>query len=455
MGNDQGDASERRKILHTTCGTPNYVCPEVLESRGYDGCKADVWSIGVVLYTLLSGLLPFEEETIAALFAKIKSAQYTTPSSLSPEAKDLISRILVADPDKRITLAEMSNHPWMLGPTKSPGITPPSKTPKEKKCKHHHHHQQQQLDKSRARNKAGSAVDAAGPGTNHGHATTDDEHKRQRECGGGGDDENTDTSNKAKGKSEEEEGSSSSGSHRGSCNHRARDRNNHQQHHRGGGGGGGDSIGLSNPAAAAATTTTFSTDGVDGGLPQPPLPPEMSEEQRDLYGEACSPDLVNALEIAVSRALTRPSPNLTLTPTAPSEEEHGGFVPASNNSINNKNNTLSLLDPNTLPAVDSDTGSGGRGQARQQTAVESAAASSSVVIGNGNPHQQQQQQHEEDECKEGLSAAAAVSESTTTTTATVGAAVTAKAKPVQELQQQDRADEVGIAHQGCAACVIS
>lgn len=101
-------------MLHTTCGTPNYVAPEVLGKDGYDGKKADVWSVGVILYVLLAGYLPFDENTMAALFQKIKNAEFDFPDWFTPEAKDLISKILVPDPQKRPKLSDIKNHPWML-----------------------------------------------------------------------------------------------------------------------------------------------------------------------------------------------------------------------------------------------------------------------------------------------------------------------------------------------------
>jgi serine/threonine protein kinase len=121
IGDADGDGGQRAELLHTTCGTPNYVAPEVLGKDGYDGKKADVWSIGVILYVLLAGYLPFDENTMAALFSKIKSADYEFPDWFSPEARDLIATILVPDPHKRPRIAELRSHPWMRhadsGPT--------------------------------------------------------------------------------------------------------------------------------------------------------------------------------------------------------------------------------------------------------------------------------------------------------------------------------------------------
>lgn len=115
VGDADGEGTSRTELLHTTCGTPNYVAPEVLSDQGYDGKKADIWSCGVILYVLLAGFLPFDESTIVALFAKIQSADFTYPSWFSPEVRSLIDRMLIADPKQRINLAELTKHPWYLG----------------------------------------------------------------------------------------------------------------------------------------------------------------------------------------------------------------------------------------------------------------------------------------------------------------------------------------------------
>ncbi|KAL6839486.1 hypothetical protein ACP4OV_030756 [Aristida adscensionis] len=99
-------------LLHTTCGTPNYVAPEVLGSNGYDGSAADVWSCGVILYVLMAGYLPFEENDLQTLYDKITTAQYSCPYWFSPGAKSLIQRILDPNPRTRITIEGIRADAW-------------------------------------------------------------------------------------------------------------------------------------------------------------------------------------------------------------------------------------------------------------------------------------------------------------------------------------------------------
>ena len=78
----------------------------------YAGPEVDVWSCGVILYALLCGSLPFDDENIPNLFKKIKNGVYTLPTYLSPGARHLISRMLLVDPLKRITIPEIRAHAW-------------------------------------------------------------------------------------------------------------------------------------------------------------------------------------------------------------------------------------------------------------------------------------------------------------------------------------------------------
>ncbi|KAL2493018.1 SNF1-related protein kinase catalytic subunit alpha KIN10 [Abeliophyllum distichum] len=99
-------------FLRTSCGSPNYAAPEVVSGKLYAGPEVDIWSCGVILYALLCGTLPFDDENIPNLFKKIKSGMYTLPSHLSHGARDLIPRMLVVDPMKRITIPEIRQHHW-------------------------------------------------------------------------------------------------------------------------------------------------------------------------------------------------------------------------------------------------------------------------------------------------------------------------------------------------------
>ncbi|RNF06658.1 putative serine/threonine protein kinase [Trypanosoma conorhini] len=99
-------------LLETVCGTPNYVAPEVLMERGYNGLSADIWSCGVVLYVMLAGRLPFEDRNMNALLAKIERGEYQMVRHVSEAVKDLIARMLTVDPKKRITMEGIIAHPW-------------------------------------------------------------------------------------------------------------------------------------------------------------------------------------------------------------------------------------------------------------------------------------------------------------------------------------------------------
>uniref|UniRef100_A0A5B6Z1B9 non-specific serine/threonine protein kinase n=1 Tax=Davidia involucrata TaxID=16924 RepID=A0A5B6Z1B9_DAVIN len=107
-------------LLHTTCGTPNYVAPEVIGNKGYDGAKADLWSCGVILFVLMAGYLPFEESNLIALYKKIYKADFSCPPWFSSSAKKLIKRILDPNPLTRITIAEVIENEWFKKGYKPP-----------------------------------------------------------------------------------------------------------------------------------------------------------------------------------------------------------------------------------------------------------------------------------------------------------------------------------------------
>ncbi|OIS96115.1 PREDICTED: CBL-interacting serine/threonine-protein kinase 5-like [Nicotiana attenuata] len=99
-------------LLYTQCGTPAYIAPEIIRNKGYDGGKADIWSCGVILYVLLAGCLPFRDFNLMNLYRKIFKAEYRFPPWLSTEAKRLISKILVPNPQKRISITGIMKDPW-------------------------------------------------------------------------------------------------------------------------------------------------------------------------------------------------------------------------------------------------------------------------------------------------------------------------------------------------------
>lgn len=102
------------QFLKTSCGSPNYAAPEVIRGNHYAGPEVDVWSCGVILFALLCGTLPFDDENIPALFKKIKGGVYTLPNHLSEGTRDLIPKMLVVSPNLRITIPEIRKHPWFL-----------------------------------------------------------------------------------------------------------------------------------------------------------------------------------------------------------------------------------------------------------------------------------------------------------------------------------------------------
>jgi carbon catabolite-derepressing protein kinase len=99
-------------FLKTSCGSPNYAAPEVISGKLYAGPEVDVWSCGVILYVLLVGRLPFDDEYIPTLFKKIAAGHFYIPAYLSAGAARLIKKMLVVSPVQRITIADIRQDPW-------------------------------------------------------------------------------------------------------------------------------------------------------------------------------------------------------------------------------------------------------------------------------------------------------------------------------------------------------
>jgi len=100
--------------LSTSCGTPSYTCPEAIVGQEYIGEGADMWSLGVILFAMAAGFVPFEANNLPNLFWKIRRALFKCPSFLSNELKDMIAGMLTVEPDKRMTVSEVKCHPWYL-----------------------------------------------------------------------------------------------------------------------------------------------------------------------------------------------------------------------------------------------------------------------------------------------------------------------------------------------------
>jgi calcium/calmodulin-dependent protein kinase I len=108
--------------MHTACGTPGYVAPEVLKGEKYDKA-VDLWSLGVILYILLCGFPPFYHQNTNMLYKQIKKGEYDFPdpywTDISDSAKELVRGLLTVDPKKRMSAKDVLAHPWIAGKTAS------------------------------------------------------------------------------------------------------------------------------------------------------------------------------------------------------------------------------------------------------------------------------------------------------------------------------------------------
>ncbi|KAL9106320.1 MAG: hypothetical protein Q9227_008656 [Pyrenula ochraceoflavens] len=101
----------RGRWLNTSCGSPHYAAPEIISAKPYRGDKVDIWSVGIILYAMLHGSLPFDGDTVEHTLYAVRKGDYHLGDHLSPEAHNLIQRILQKRPEQRISINEIWKHP--------------------------------------------------------------------------------------------------------------------------------------------------------------------------------------------------------------------------------------------------------------------------------------------------------------------------------------------------------
>merc|ERR1712196_167783 len=112
------------EMRRTICGTPNYIAPEILDGKSGHSYEVDIWSLGVIMYTMLVGKPPFETSDVKTTYRKIRYNQYSFPETaqISEQSKNLISSILVTDPRSRPSLDEILSSPWFQASSLPPAM---------------------------------------------------------------------------------------------------------------------------------------------------------------------------------------------------------------------------------------------------------------------------------------------------------------------------------------------
>ena len=101
--------------LDTFCGSPPYAAPELFRDESYSGCMVDIWALGVLLYFMLTGNMPFRGETVPRLKEMILEGKYHMPTNLTPACQDVIAGLLVQDTEERFTMEILCNSFWLRG----------------------------------------------------------------------------------------------------------------------------------------------------------------------------------------------------------------------------------------------------------------------------------------------------------------------------------------------------
>jgi len=102
----------KNALLKTPCGSPCYAAPEMIAGKKYQGICVDIWSSGIILFAMICGYLPFDDNNNEILYKKITDGKFTIPTWVSDQGKDLLRKILNTDPNTRYTLQQIKSHPW-------------------------------------------------------------------------------------------------------------------------------------------------------------------------------------------------------------------------------------------------------------------------------------------------------------------------------------------------------
>ena len=122
---DDAHLHEGSDVLMDRHGCPAYICPEMLQPGSYSGQAADLWSLGIILYTLLVGHYPFFDIVPQHLFSKIRSGYYPMPENVSRLGRSVISSLLAYDPARRVPAELILHHPWFERASDEQSLSPP------------------------------------------------------------------------------------------------------------------------------------------------------------------------------------------------------------------------------------------------------------------------------------------------------------------------------------------
>lgn len=99
-------------LVKTPCGSPCYVSPECISGKSYDGLTSDVWSCGVILFAMVTGMLPWTKRKMQELFKQIRAGEYKVPDYVSEKCSNLIHLFMTVNPENRITIEDAKKHAW-------------------------------------------------------------------------------------------------------------------------------------------------------------------------------------------------------------------------------------------------------------------------------------------------------------------------------------------------------